>query len=149
MRYRRTTDHWDIALWNGRQLELALLDIEVPVIAGVNGPVHRHVEQPLLNDIVIAGDTATFDDRGHSPVGLAPEDGVFATTSLSLGHNRDAIACLLVVHAILQLRRRDALQLARDGLVFTHLAAPFGPCAHRPQEPGHRPRPPRRLNAAR
>ena len=86
--YRRNVEHWDTALWNGRQLEMALLDIEVPVIAAINGPVHRHVELPLMSDIVIASDTATFDDKGHFPVNLVAGDGIFAATSLLMGHNR-------------------------------------------------------------
>ncbi len=86
--YRRNPEHWDIALWNGRQLEMALLDIEAPVIAAVNGPIYRHVELPLLSDIVLAADTTTFDDRGHFPVNLVAGDGVFAVTSLLMGHNR-------------------------------------------------------------
>lgn len=108
--YRRTADHWDIALWNGRQLEMALLDIEVPVIAAINGPVYRHVEIPLLSDLVIAADTATFDDRGHFPVNLVAGDGVFAVTSMLMGHNRAR-------HFHLTGRRLDAREALEMGLV--------------------------------
>jgi enoyl-CoA hydratase/carnithine racemase len=86
--YRRDPDRWDLAIWNGTQLQMALLDIPVPVIAAVNGPVHRHVEIPLLSDVVLAAEDATFDDRGHFPVNLTAGDGVFAATSFLMGHNR-------------------------------------------------------------
>jgi enoyl-CoA hydratase/carnithine racemase len=88
IQYRRSVDHWDTALWNGRQLAMALLDIEAPVIAAINGPVHRHAELPLLSDIVLASEDVTFDDKGHFPVNLVAGDGVFAVTSLLMGHNR-------------------------------------------------------------
>lgn len=88
VQFRRTPDRYDVAIWTGVQLQLALLDINVPVIAAVNGPVYRHVELPLMCDIVLAAETATFDDRGHFPVNLVAGDGVFAATSLLMGYNR-------------------------------------------------------------
>ena len=108
--YRRTADHWDIALWNGRQLEMALLDIEAPVIAAINGPIYRHVELPLLSDIVLAADTTTLDDRGHFPVNLVAGDGIFSVTSLLMGHNRAR-------HFHLTGRRLDAREALEMGLV--------------------------------
>lgn len=86
--YRRNPSRWDLAIWNGLQLQMALLDVPVPVIAAVNGPVYRHVELPLYSDIVLASADATFDDRGHFPMNLVAGDGVFTATSTLLGHNR-------------------------------------------------------------
>ena len=40
-----------------------LLNIEVPVISAINGPAWRHSEIPLLCDIVLASDSAQFQDR--------------------------------------------------------------------------------------
>ena len=86
--YRRNPTRWDLAIWNGYQLQMALLDVPVPVIAAINGPVYRHVELPLYSDIVLATPDVTFDDRGHFPVNLMAGDGVFTATSTLLGHNR-------------------------------------------------------------
>jgi enoyl-CoA hydratase/carnithine racemase len=64
------------------------MDIEVPVVAAVNGPAWRHAELPLLADIVIASDTALFCDSGHFPGGQVPGDGVHVVFPMLLGMNR-------------------------------------------------------------
>src|SRR6185312_1067139 len=53
--------------WEGRHLLMRLLEIEVPVISAINGPAWRHSEIPLLADIVLAADTAQFQDSAHFP----------------------------------------------------------------------------------
>ncbi len=73
---------------DGRALLMNLLDIEVPVIAAVNGPAWRHSEIPLLSDIVLASDTAVFQDSAHFANGLVPGDGVHIVYPLLLGMNR-------------------------------------------------------------
>jgi enoyl-CoA hydratase/carnithine racemase len=65
-----------------------LLDIEVPMIAAVNGPALRHSELPLLCDIVLASETAEFQDSAHFPTGLVPGDGMHIIYPLLLGPNR-------------------------------------------------------------
>ena len=65
-----------------------LLEIEVPMIAAVNGPVALHAEQAFLCDIVLAAETATFRDAAHFPAGLIPGDGIFVAYSESVGLNR-------------------------------------------------------------
>jgi enoyl-CoA hydratase/carnithine racemase len=66
-----------------------LLNIEVPMIAAVNGPAYRHMELALLCDIVLASDTAVFVDSGHFEHGnLVPGDGVNVACMLAMGVNR-------------------------------------------------------------
>jgi enoyl-CoA hydratase/carnithine racemase len=65
-----------------------LLSIEVPVIAAVNGPAWRHSEIPLLSDIVLAADTAAFQDSAHFVSGLVPGDGMHIVYPLLMGFNR-------------------------------------------------------------
>ena len=65
-----------------------LLDIPVPVIAAINGPAWRHSEIPLLSDIVLASETAAFQDSAHFASGLVPGDGVHVVYPLLLGMNR-------------------------------------------------------------
>ena len=66
-----------------------LLNIEVPVISAINGPAWRHGEIPLLSDIVLAADTAAFQDlRAFLPNGLVPGDGMHIVMPLLLGMNR-------------------------------------------------------------
>ena len=53
-----------------------ILDIEVPLIAAVNGPVRLHSEYVLLADIVLATPTTVFQDKPHFDFGIVPGDGV-------------------------------------------------------------------------
>ncbi len=74
--------------WEGRALLMNLLNIEVPVIAAINGPAWRHSEIPLLSDIVLASDTAQFQDSAHFVSGLGPGDGMHIVYPLLMGFNR-------------------------------------------------------------
>ena len=58
------------------------------MIAAVNGPAHVHAEIAVLCDIVIAADTASFQDAPHFPNGIVPGDGVHLVWPLLLGANR-------------------------------------------------------------
>ena len=53
-----------------------ILDIEVPMIAAINGPVTAHSEYALLCDIVIAAEGAYFQDAPHPAFGIVPGDGL-------------------------------------------------------------------------
>jgi enoyl-CoA hydratase/carnithine racemase len=53
-----------------------LLDVEVPVIAAVDGPAVVNGHFALLCDVVLASETAEFRDLPHIPSGLVPADGV-------------------------------------------------------------------------
>ena len=65
------------------------LNIEVPMIAAINGPAYRHMELALLCDITLAADTAVFVDSGHFEHGnLVPGDGVNVAMMMLLGMNR-------------------------------------------------------------
>ena len=79
---------WDHVYWDGKKLLMNLLDIEVPMIAAVNGPATIHAELAVLCDIVLAADHATFQDAAHMPGGLVPGDGVHVVWPLLLGMNR-------------------------------------------------------------
>src|SRR5687768_10463315 len=74
--------------WEGRHLLMNLLNIEVPVIAAVNGPAWRHSEIPLMSDIVLAAEHAAFQDSAHFVSELVPGDGVHIVYPLLLGLNR-------------------------------------------------------------
>jgi enoyl-CoA hydratase/carnithine racemase len=53
---------WDRALTEGRRMMQRLVDLEMPIVAAVNGPAAVHSEYALLADVVIAADTAVFSD---------------------------------------------------------------------------------------
>jgi enoyl-CoA hydratase/carnithine racemase len=83
-----TAADWDLIYREGKRLLWNLLDIQVPMIAAINGPATRHSEIPLLCDIVLASDTAAFQDSAHFQGGLVPGDGVHAVYPMLMGHNR-------------------------------------------------------------
>jgi enoyl-CoA hydratase/carnithine racemase len=60
----------------GRKVLMNILDIEVPLIAAVNGPVRLHSEYILLADIVLATPSVVFQDKPHFEMGVVSGDGV-------------------------------------------------------------------------
>ena len=79
---------WDRVYHEGKHLLMNHLNVEVPMIAAVNGPAHRHAELAVLCDIVIAAEHTTFQDSAHFPNGTVPGDGVHIVWPLLLGPNR-------------------------------------------------------------
>lgn len=67
---------FDKILREGTKVLENILDIQVPMIAAINGPVTAHSEYALLCDIVIAAEGAYFQDAPHAAFGIAPGDGV-------------------------------------------------------------------------
>ena len=79
---------WEKVYLEGKRLLENLLNIDVPVIAAVNGPARIHSELAVLCDIVLAAETAIFQDAAHMPNGVVPGDGVHIAWPLLLGPNR-------------------------------------------------------------
>jgi enoyl-CoA hydratase/carnithine racemase len=127
---------WDHIIYEGRRLLMNLLEIEVPVISAVNGPALFHPEIPVLSDIVLASETASFQDAPHFPAGIVPGDGAHVVWPLVLGPNRgryflltgqllDAAAAL-EYGAVNEVLKRDDLrararQIAEDIAAKPHL----------------------------
>jgi enoyl-CoA hydratase/carnithine racemase len=79
---------WDRVYNEGKHLLMNHLNIEVPMIAAVNGPAHRHAELAVMCDIVLAAEHTTFQDSAHFFNGTVPGDGVHVVWPLVLGPNR-------------------------------------------------------------
>src|SRR5580700_5312136 len=71
-----TPQGYDKIYREGKKILMNFLDIEVPMIAAVNGPVRLHSEYILLCDIVLATPTTVFQDKPHFDFGIVPGDGV-------------------------------------------------------------------------
>jgi enoyl-CoA hydratase/carnithine racemase len=71
-----TPTGYDKILREGRKMLENLLDIEVPMIAAINGPLTVHSEYALLCDIVLAAEHACFQDAPHPAFGIVPGDGL-------------------------------------------------------------------------
>jgi enoyl-CoA hydratase/carnithine racemase len=88
----------------------ALLNLQIPVIAAINGPLFIHAELALLNDLVICSDTTTMSDGHYTGMGIVPGDGVHTLFRELLGHNRGK-------YFLLTGQTLDAEELLRLGLV--------------------------------
>jgi len=92
--YREVSHHitanlLDTIHWNAHRLMTRMLDIEVPMIAVVNGPAMRHSELPLMCDIVIGADDCSFEDTAHFKLASqTPGDGIGIVYTMLLGLNR-------------------------------------------------------------
>src|SRR5580658_591239 len=102
---RATT--WDHIYNDAKYLLMNHLNIEVPMIAAVNGPALIHAELAVLCDIVLAAEEAEFQDAPHLPNGLVPGDGVHVVWPLVLGPNRGRYFLLTGQ----KLAAREALEL--------------------------------------
>jgi enoyl-CoA hydratase/carnithine racemase len=60
----------------GRRILENIVNIEIPIIAAINGPCLLHSEYALLCDIILASETAEFQDLPHFNFDIAPGDGV-------------------------------------------------------------------------
>ena len=88
---------------NARRMVSAHLNIEVPMIAVVNGPAKRHADLALMCDIVLAADDATFEDTAHfQNGGIVPGDGINVVYTMLMGLNRARYFLLTgqVLHAV-------------------------------------------------
>jgi enoyl-CoA hydratase/carnithine racemase len=71
-----TPQGYDKIYREGKKVLMNILDIEVPLIAAVNGPARLHSEYALLADIVLATPSTVFQDKPHFEFGIVPGDGV-------------------------------------------------------------------------
>lgn len=79
---------WDQIIYEGMRLVEQMLEIEVPMIAAVNGPAVAHSELAVLCDVVLASENAYFQDAPHFPGGLVPGDSMQIVWPMLLGPNR-------------------------------------------------------------
>ena len=79
---------WGELGWESKGLLTNLLAIDAPMIGVVNGPAVRHAELPLMCDIVLAADNASFQDSAHFVGGLVPGDGMHVVMPMLMGLNR-------------------------------------------------------------
>jgi enoyl-CoA hydratase/carnithine racemase len=85
---RMTPTLWDEIYFNGKRLLTNLINIEVPVIAAVNGPARIHAELAILSDITLASSDTFFQDAPHFRNNVVPGDGVHVIWQRILGPNR-------------------------------------------------------------
>ena len=95
-----TYDWWYLT---ATRVPLAWLDIPVPVICALNGPITIHPESVLLSDYIIAGENAYTVDRHIQDAGCAPIDGVNILYEKLMGPN--AARALLLNSGVIDAQR--------------------------------------------
>jgi enoyl-CoA hydratase/carnithine racemase len=106
--------NWDRVYWEGKKALQNLLDIDVPVIAAVNGPALVHSEYILTCDVVLASETATFQDLPHLNFGLTPGDGVHVLWPHVLGAVRGRY--FLIMQQVLDAKEALSLGVVNEVL---------------------------------
>lgn len=115
-----TPEGWDRIYWEGRRLLSGLLDVPVPMIAAVNGPARVHAEIAVLCDVVLAAETAEFQDLAHfSGFHVVPGDGSHVVWPLLLGPNRGRY--FLLTGQSLSAREAQALGVVSEVLPAAEL----------------------------
>jgi len=79
---------WDRTIAEGRRVLQRLVDLEMPIVAAINGPATVHSEYVLLADIVIAAETTVFSDFPHLTFGIVPGDGIQIAWEEAIGASR-------------------------------------------------------------
>jgi enoyl-CoA hydratase/carnithine racemase len=115
-----TAGEWDLTFYDGRRLLNNLLDIEVPVISAINGPARIHPEIPVMSDIVIASETALFQDAPHFMSGIVPGDGAHVVWPHILGPNRGRYFLIMgqEIHAAQALDWGVVSEVVADGALM-------------------------------
>ena len=104
------------AVWAGQQAMLGkLIELNLIVIAAVNGPVLFHPEIPLMADIVLACPEAEFAELGHFPRGMVPGDGAQLIMQRLIGSSR-------MRYFYLSQQRIGAAEAERLGFVHESMA---------------------------
>jgi enoyl-CoA hydratase/carnithine racemase len=105
---------YDVFYHDQTREPFALLDLQIPVIAAINGPSIVHAELALLNDIVICSDNTHFYEGHWDGLGIVPGDGVHTLFRELLGPNRGRYFLLMGqrIHA------QEALELGLVGEVL-------------------------------
>src|ERR1700746_211236 len=80
-----TPQGYDKIYREGRKVLMNILDIEVPLIAAVNGPARLHSEYVLLADIVLAPPATVFQYKPPFEFGIVPGDGVHLLWQEAIG----------------------------------------------------------------
>src|SRR6202142_4067789 len=86
-------DVTDPGVWSqvhdeGVQVLENIANMRVPVIAAIEGRAHVHSDYALLANVIVAAESATFQDVAHFAAGVAPGDGIFTAWSYRAGAGR-------------------------------------------------------------
>lgn len=91
------------------------------VIGAVNGPAHIHAELAVLSNVVVASETASFQDAPHFANGVVPGDGVHIVWPMLLGPTRGSY--FLLTNEIIDARKALELGIVNEVVPFDQVNA--------------------------
>ena len=106
---------YDVFFHDQTKEPFALLNLEIPVISAINGPLLVHAELVLLNDIVLCSDNTVIQDPHFSQMGSVPGDGCHILFRELLGPVRSRH----FLYTGQELDAREALELGLVGEVVS------------------------------
>lgn len=81
-------DVWSRVHDEGVQIVENIANIRVPMIAAIEGRAWIHSEYALLANIIVAGESASFNDLPHFAGGIVPGDGIHTAWAYRAGPGR-------------------------------------------------------------
>ncbi|MFN8829386.1 MAG: enoyl-CoA hydratase/isomerase family protein [Labrys sp. (in: a-proteobacteria)] len=81
-------DVWSKVHDEGTQILENIANIRVPMIFALEGRAHVHAEYGLMANLIVAGESATFNDLPHFAGGIVPGDGVYTLWAYLVGPGR-------------------------------------------------------------
>jgi enoyl-CoA hydratase/carnithine racemase len=81
-------DAWSKVHDEGTQILENIANIRAPMIFALEGRAHVHAEYGLLANLIVAGESASFDDLPHFAGGIVPGDGVYTLWAHLVGPGR-------------------------------------------------------------
>jgi enoyl-CoA hydratase/carnithine racemase len=109
-----TAKGWDHVRWAAERILTGILDIDVPVIAAINGPLTIHPCWPFVADVVLCAENTIIQDSTHFMAGRVPGDGNNIIWEMLLGPNRARYFLLMGQ----QISAQEALSLGLVGEVL-------------------------------
>lgn len=85
---KTTARGWDHVAWSAERILTGIMDVDVPVITAINGPLTIHPCWPFVADVMLCAEDAVIQDSTHFAAGRVPGDGNNIIWEMLMGLNR-------------------------------------------------------------
>jgi enoyl-CoA hydratase/carnithine racemase len=85
---KTTPRGWDHVGWSAERIVTGILDVDVPVISAINGPLTIFPCWPFVSDVMLCSEDTVVQDSTHFAAGRVPGDGNNIIWEMLMGPNR-------------------------------------------------------------
>jgi enoyl-CoA hydratase/carnithine racemase len=85
---KTTARGWDHVAWSAERIVTGILDVDVPVITAINGPLTIFPCWPFAGDVMLCSEDTVIQDSTHFVAGRVPGDGNNIMWEMLMGPNR-------------------------------------------------------------